>query len=166
MAETTVKQNILTELQASRAALLDAIDGLAPAQLLEPRTLGAWSVRDLLQHLSLWEAELVRLLVHLDQGRNPVGQSFVPHPDFDALNARWLAETKDRPLDRVMEDFHGVRRQVVRWVSELSGDDLTRARPETVLRGEPLSSWIAEYSFKHELEHTAQIRAWRAGRQG
>ena len=156
------KDEIKTALADSRSGLLDAIDGLTSEDQLQPNAVGEWSVRDVLQHLSLWEAELVRLLVHLDQGRKPVGESFVPNPDFDALNARWHAETKDRPLDRVMEDFHGVRRQVVRWVTEFSDDDLTRVRPETVLRGDPLFIWIAEYSFKHEKEHTAQIRAWRA----
>lgn len=156
------KQELRSALETTRAALLDAIEGLTPEQLLLPKAVGEWSVRDILQHLSLWEAELVRLMVHLDQGRKPVGQSFVPNPDFDSLNARWHAETKDRPLERVLEDFHGVRRQTLRWVAEFSDDDLTRRRPETWLHGNPLSRWIAEYSFEHEAEHTDAIRAWRS----
>ena len=155
------KQEIRSALEASRAALLDALDGLTPEHLLQPRAVGEWSVRDVLQHLSLWEAELVRLLVHVDQGRRAVGQSFVPNPDFDAINARWHAETKDRRLDRVLEDFHGVRRQTLRWVDEFSDEDLTRIRREKWLHRQPLAGWIAEYSYEHEAEHTLAIRAWR-----
>jgi hypothetical protein len=155
------QQEIHSALEKSRATLLDTIDGLAPEQLLQPKAVGEWSVRDILQHLSLWEAELVRLLMHVDQGRRAVGQSFVPTPDFDSLNARWHAETKDRPLERVLEDFHGVRRQTRRWVDEFSDEDLTRIRRDTWLHNQSLARWIAEYSYDHEAEHTGAIRAWR-----
>lgn len=155
------KDEIRTALDDSRAALLDAIDGLSPDQMLAPNAVGEWSVRDILQHLSLWEAELVRLLVHVDQRRKPVGQSFVPHPDFDSLNARWHAETKDRPLERVLQDLHGVRRQTLRWVDEMPEEDLRRVRPEPWLDRRPLARWIAEYSYEHEMEHTQAMRAWR-----
>jgi uncharacterized protein (TIGR03083 family) len=160
------KQEIRSALEASRTSLLDAIDGLTPDQLLLPSAVGEWSVRDILQHLSLWEAELVRLLVHVDQGRKAVGQSFVPNPDFDSLNARWHAETKDRPLERVLEDFHGVRRQTLRWVDEYSDEDLMRIRREGWLHNQSLARWIAEYSYEHEAEHTLAIRAWRATQPG
>ncbi len=155
------KDEILTELSAARGQLLDAIDGLTPEQLLVNGVVEGWSVRDLLQHLSMWEAELVRLLAHLEQGRRPTGEALGASPDFDSLNARWHEETKDRPFERVLEDFHGVRRQTVRWIEMLSDDDLTRRRPETWLHGNPLWRWIADYSFEHEREHTAQIRTWR-----
>jgi uncharacterized protein (TIGR03083 family) len=152
------KKQLLDELLSSRAQLLDSIDGLTPGQLTAPGAVEEWSVRDLLQHLSLWEAELVRFLLHLDRGRQPVGESFVADPDFDAINARWHAETKDRPLDKVIEDLHGVRRQTVRWVTEMSPEALNRKGPETWLRGRPVWKWIAEYAFEHEKEHTEQIR--------
>ena len=158
------KDEILTELDASRKGLLDAMDGLTPAQLLEHGVVDEWSVRDVLQHLSLWEAELVRLLAHVEQGRRPTGEALSLHPDFAAINARWQAETRGRPLERVLEDFHGVRRQTLRWVERLSNDDLTRPRSETWLHGNPLWRWIADYASEHESEHTHQIRAWRAMR--
>jgi hypothetical protein len=157
------KQEIRSALEASRAALLDALDGLTPEHLLQPRAVGEWSVRDVLQHLSLWEAELVRLLLHVEQGRQAVGGSFVPNPDFDAINALWHAETKDRPLERVLEDFHGVRRQTLRWLGDFSDEDLTRIRREAWLHNQSLARWIAEYSYEHEQEHTLAIRAWRQG---
>jgi hypothetical protein len=166
MVRAVTKQELRASLEESRAALLDAIDGLTPEQLLQPRAVGEWSVRDILQHLSLWEAELVRLLMHVDQGRRAVGQSFVPNPDFDSLNARWHAETKDRPLDRVLEDFHGVRRQTRRWIDEFSDEDLERLRRESWLHNQSLARWIAEYSYEHEQEHTQAIRAWRKAQSG
>ena len=132
------KSEILSALDASRAALLDVIDGLPPE----------------------------RLLVHVDQRRKPVGAGLGASPDFDSLNARWHAETKDRPLENVLADFHGVRRQTRRWVEEFSEDELTRVRPEPWLQRRPLAVWIAEYSYEHEAEHIQAIRAWRQAAGG
>ena len=160
------KDEVLAALDDSRSRLLGAVDGLTPEQLLQHGVVEAWSARDLLQHISLWEAELVRLLAHLDQGRRPTGEALSRRPDFAKLNARWHTETKDRPLERVLEDLHGVRRQTLRWVEKLSDDDLTRPRPERWLHDNPVWRWIAEYSFEHEREHTDQIRAWRRSENG
>lgn len=157
------QQQLLAELNAARAGLLDAIDGLTADEMMAPGAVGEWSARDVLQHLSSWEAELVRMLLALDRGRKPVGDSFVAHPDFDAINARWHAETRDRPLDKVVEDLHGVRRQTVRWVTEMAPKDLDRNGPEAWLGNRPVWKWIAEYTFEHEQEHTEHLKAWRAG---
>jgi uncharacterized damage-inducible protein DinB len=160
------RRQALDALRASRAALLEAIDGLTPERLLQPRAVGEWSVRDVLQHVSLWEAELVRLLAHVEQGRRPTGDALSRRPDFAKINARWQAETRDRPLESVLEDLHGVRRQTIRRIEDLSEGELTRVRPEAWLHGNPLWRWVAEYSFEHELEHTEQIRTFRNGIDG
>jgi hypothetical protein len=159
------KQDTITALEASRREFLDAIDGLSPEQVLAPRTIGEWSVRDVLQHLSLWEAELVRLMLHVHQGRRPIGPAFTgARPDYDAINLEWHAQTVHRPLERVLDDFHGVRRQTVRWIGEFSDEDLARVRPEAWLRQRSLAEWILSYAIEHEAEHTRAIKEWRAAR--
>jgi uncharacterized damage-inducible protein DinB len=160
------KQELLSAMASARAELLEAIAGLSDEQLLEPGVAGPWSVRDVLQHISLWEAELVRLLAHVEQGRKPIGERWSGNLDLDALNAKWHAETADRPLDRVQDDFHAVRRQTLRRLETLSDGDLERVRPQAWLRKRPLWQWIAEETFEHDAEHAAEIRAWRRARAG
>ena len=157
---------ILSALETSRADLLAVIDGLTPEQLEAPETVGEWSVRDILQHLSLWEAELVRLMLHVHQGRRPTGPAFTgARPDYDAINRRWQAETVHRPLDRVLEDFHGVRRQTLRWIDEFSDEELARVRTEAWLRHRSLAAWIVSYGPEHEAEHAQAIRVWREAQE-
>jgi hypothetical protein len=79
----------------------------------------------------------------------------------DELNARWYRESRPRPLERILEDFHGVRTQTVRRVEEFSDEDLTDPKRYPWLNDSPLWVWIAGDSFEHETEHEAQIRAWR-----
>jgi uncharacterized damage-inducible protein DinB len=160
------KHELLAAMESARAELLEAIAGLSDEQLLEPGVVGNWSVRDVLQHISLWEAELVRLLAHVEQGRKPSGERWSGNVDIDALNAKWHAETAGRLLDRVQDDFHAVRRQTLRRLETLSDGDLERVRPQAWLRKRPLWQWIAEETFEHDAEHAAEILAWRRAQAG
>jgi hypothetical protein len=165
MKETNLvsKAEVLSELNASRDAMLKALEGLGDDQMLEPGVVGDWSVKDILVHLSLWEAELVTLLWQARQGRKPTTAQLSPDT-VDELNARWYPIHKDRALDKVLEDFHAVRRQTARRVEAFTDQELADPELFAWLDGEPLERWIAEDSYGHEAEHMAQIVAWRGSR--
>jgi hypothetical protein len=157
------KQELLRALEDSRAELLATIDDLPHPAMLEDGVVGEWSVRDVLQHLSLWEAELVMLLAAYRQGRKPSSDRF--RKSVDELNAEWHASTRHRPLESVVADFHAVRRQILQQLEEIPEDELSRPPRFAWLNGRPLQAWIADDSHLHEAEHTAHIRAWRKRRR-
>jgi uncharacterized damage-inducible protein DinB len=158
------KQELLSAMESARAEILEAMAGLSDEAMLEPNVVGAWSVRDVLQHISLWEAELVKLLVQTKQRRRPAGERWSGKLDMDALNARWHAETQDRPLDRVRTDFAAVRQQTQRRLNELAEADLTETRAFPWLKGRALWQYVLEDTIEHDREHADQIRAWRETR--
>jgi hypothetical protein len=155
------KSEILTALNEGRERFLEAIEDLTPDQMKETGVVGEWSVKDILVHLTRWEAELVKLLWQASQGQKPTSAHF-SSSSVDDLNARWYQESRTRPLERILEDFHGVRAQTVRRVEDFSDEDLTDPKRYLWLNDAPLWEWIAGDSFEHEAEHGAQIRAWRA----
>jgi hypothetical protein len=155
------KSEILTALNEGRERFLEAIEDLTPDQMKETGVVGEWSVKDILVHLTRWEAELVKLLWQASQGQKPTSAHF-SSSSVDDLNARWYQESRSRPLERILEDFHGVRAQTVRRVEDFSDEDLTDPKRYLWLKDAPLWEWIAGDSFEHEAEHGAQIRAWRA----
>lgn len=155
------KSEILTALNEGRERFLEAIEDLTPDQMKETGVVGEWSVKDTLVHLTRWEAELVKLLWQASQGQKPTSAHF-SSSSVDDLNARWYQESRSRPLERILEDFHGVRAQTVRRVEDFSDEDLTDPKRYLWLNDAPLWEWIAGDSFEHEAEHGAQIRAWRA----
>ncbi|HSB90831.1 MAG TPA: DinB family protein [Anaerolineales bacterium] len=159
------KGELLKAMEASRAELLAALAGLSDENLLEPGVVGEWSVRDVLQHISLWEAEAVKLLMHVQQRRKPTGDRWSGKLDLDSLNARWHAETKDRPLAAVRPDFEAVRQQTIRRLNDLSDADLANPRLLPWLKGRPVWQYVFEDTAEHEQEHAAQIRAWRDARR-
>jgi hypothetical protein len=157
------KADMLSSLKTSREAMLEALDGLSDEGMHTPDVIGEWSIKDILVHLSLWEAELVTLLWQARQGRKPTTAQLSPET-VDELNARWYVMHKDRALAQVMDDFQAVRHQTARRVDGFTEDELGDPNLFPWLDGEPLEHWIEEDSYGHEAEHMAQIVAWRASR--
>lgn len=157
------KSEILAALDDSRESFLETIESLSEEDLTEPALANDWSVKDILFHLSRWEGELVKLLWQARQGLKPSSIHF-SSPDVDAMNARWAAESRLRPLEQALEDFHAVRNQTLRRVEAFSDHDLSDPNRFPWLGGRPLSEWIAGDSYEHEAEHAAQIQAWKKNR--
>jgi hypothetical protein len=158
------KEAILKELELSREDFLDAIEGLSEEMLLQPGVVGEWSIKDILIHLTRWEAELVKLLWQAKQGKSPSTAHF-SKVDVDKMNASWYQESLPRSLEMALEDFHGVRNQTIRRAEDFSDKELTDPKKYPWLKNAPLWQWIAGDSFEHEAEHAAQIRAWREREQ-
>jgi uncharacterized protein (TIGR03083 family) len=154
------KSEILAALEESREEFLDAIEGLTDEDMQQPGVIPDWSVKDILAHLTRWEAELVKLLWQAGKGQKPTSVHFAGQ-NVDETNARWFQESRLRNLERVLEDFHGVRNQTLRRVDDLPENAFEDPGHYPWLAGEPLWKWIAGDSFEHEAEHSEQIRAWR-----
>jgi hypothetical protein len=154
------KAEILKALEDTREQFLDAIENLPEGALEEPGVVDEWSIKQVMDHISRWEAEVVKLLWQANQGERPSNLLTV-QVDVDQINAQWAAEALKRPLQRVLDDFHGTRTQTIRRVEDFSDRDLTDPKRYPWAKGQPLSEWIAGDSFEHEAEHTVQVLAWR-----
>jgi hypothetical protein len=154
------KSQIINKLTSTHQQMLDAIDGLTEPAFLKPSVIGDWSVKDILNHLSHWEAELVTLLWQVQQGKKP---STVSHSveEIEKLNQQWYQDGLGRSLEMVLSDFKGVRKQTIHRVEALSDKDLFTKDRYPWLKGKPLAEKIASYTFEHDLEHVDQVRNWR-----
>jgi hypothetical protein len=157
------QDEILDALEDGREKFLDAIEGLPDEAMRESGVCGDWSMKDLLSHLSRWEAELVKLLWEASQGDQPDTVHF-GKTSIDEMNAIWHKDSAGRPLERVMEDFIAVRKQTNRRVQAFSDEDLNDPQHFAWQRSEPLWKWVASDSFGHEEEHLAQVQEWRSRR--
>lgn len=153
------RDEILNALEDEREKFLEAIEGLPEEALLEPGVVGEWSIKDLMAHISMWEAWLIRLLWQISQGETPT--RLIPAEQVDEVNAAWHAQAKDRPLEQVMEDFRQARKQTARRVLAFSDRDLSDPQRYPWAKGNTLAEIIAMNTWAHEAEHTAQIQAWR-----
>ncbi len=158
------KSEIINRLQTSRQNFNEAIQDLPQESLEEPGVLDNWSIKDILIHLTFWEAELIKLLWQTSQGQKPTSAHFGAST-VDELNERWYLENRARPFERVLADFQGIRKQTLRRIETFKESDLKNPRRFRWLQDQPLWEWIAADSFEHEEEHAEQIRVWRERKQ-
>jgi hypothetical protein len=152
------KSEVLEELRAARADLLDAMQDLTTDQMMRNGVVGFWSVKDLLSHLVAWESEVVTAL---NQAQNKKMPSMLRIEDIDEWNEEQYHANARRLLAPTLTDFEGVHRMLLKMVEEYNERDLTDNRRFPWMEGEPLAYLIEENAILHERDHAADIRAWR-----
>ena len=125
------RQQLLKRLDTAWRSLHGSYAGLSESQLLEPGVTGAWSVRDIIAHVTTWEEEALKHLPAHPRGPQAAAYS-VTYGGIDAFNALMTSRSK-RPVARPrcsgqLDDIH---RPAHRRSSS--------ARPRSVATRDPLS---------------------------
>lgn len=154
------KETIISKLTTGRQEILGLLEEFSQDEMEIPGVVERWSLKDLLVHLTRWEAELIKLLWQAQGGNQPTTVHFI-QDNADKINERWFQESLSRPFEVVWKDFLAVREQTLRRVKAFSERDLNDAQRFKWLGGGALWEWIAEDSFTHEAEHAEHIREWK-----
>lgn len=154
------KTELLEALEEERAELQEMLEDLPDEALLAPGVTGDWSIKDILNHLTFWEGQVVTLIFQAQHGMPKPSTAHFGKESVDAVNQRWYEEGKDRPLEMVWKDWLGVRKQMIRRVSDLTDQDLNDPQRFPWQKGVPLYQWILNDSIDHEEEHGDAIREW------
>ena len=154
------RETLQSELEQSRQRLLTLIEDLPDSAFTESGVMADWSLKDILAHISRWEGLCVTMLWKLKQGQHAERFDIQGQDRIDQLNAKWHQEDKDRPLELVMADFKGLRKQTIRRLQQFQDSELENADVFDELRGEPLWKWVAVDTFEHEQEHLTAIKRW------
>ena len=153
------KRELLLSIQNERTAFEATLAGLTPEQMAAPGVMGEWSVKDILGHVAMWEARLVTILYSIERGVAP--KMLHGQVQVDQVNAESFSEQRERPLDRVLADFHAVHVQLLMRLEALKERDLSAPKRFEWMEGEPLEKLVAGDTFEHYAEHRPAIEAWR-----
>jgi hypothetical protein len=157
------KYELLKALEDGREQFMTLIEELTDEQLQMPGVVGEWSIKDILIHISRWEAELVKLLWQVQQKLKPAS-ILLNNVNVDEINERWYQESQARPLRQVLDDFESVRLQTMLRVEDLSDPDLLESKRFFWMQSDPLWKWIAANSYEHDAEHAESIHRWIVSR--
>jgi hypothetical protein len=91
------KQQLLAKLEQAWSAFQESYAGLTEAEMLTPGVTADWSVKDLLAHVSWWEAEALKYLPQIQAGGRPPRYS-VMYGGIDAFNAQMTELQRSLPL--------------------------------------------------------------------
>jgi uncharacterized protein (TIGR03083 family) len=159
MWRTMTKTELLRIIQRERDAFEAAMAGLTPEQMAAPGVMGEWSVKDILGHIAMWESRLVTILYSVERGVAP--KMLRGQTEVDKVNAESYAEQRERPLDRVLADFHAVHGQLLMRLEKLTDRDLTDPRRFKWMEDDPLEKLVAGDTCEHYAEHRSMVEAWR-----
>ena len=143
---------LLKRLDRAWEAFKQSYAGLPDAELLEPGVTGAWSVKDIIAHVTWWEEEaLTHLPLILTGGRPP--RYSVTYGGIDAFNARMTEQRKGWSLAEVLRQRDEVHHRLVAFIESVP---IHEAAGETrFLRRLRLDT------YGHYPKHARGIRLWR-----
>jgi hypothetical protein len=123
MNETSIKSELLAELDQEWAHIERTCFTLSEDDMLKPGVQGEWSVKDTLCHISAWEKYLLDRLSYVLSGQKPQYPPMQTWDDVHRFNALVYQQNKDRPLNSVIIEFRSLYRGVM-TVLEALDDEL------------------------------------------
>jgi ribosomal protein S3AE len=149
------RAQLLERLHKAWTSFTASYAGLSESQMLEPGVTGAWSVRDLIAHVTWWEGEALTHLPEILSGRTPPRYS-VTYGGIPAFNALMTARKKGLSLADVLREQDETHRRLIAQVEGVAEDQITTdTRWRHRLRLD---------TYGHYPKHAAAIRKWRGGR--
>jgi hypothetical protein len=145
-------EQLLERLDAGWRGLAEAYAGMSEAEMTRPGVAGAWSLKDVLAHVTTWEDEALKYLPAIAAGeRTPRYRAL--YGGIDAFNARMEASTRELSLADVLRQLEATHARLVEYV-----------------RGVPEEQFATDTRFRRRLrwdtwhhfgEHAKAIREWR-----
>jgi hypothetical protein len=146
------RSQLLKRLDRVWEAFKASYAGLSDAELMEPGVTEAWSVRDIIAHVSWWEEEALTHLPHILAGGKPPRYS-VTYGGIDAFNAQQAELKKNLSLSEVLRQQADTHRRLIDFIQTVPEDQFigeTRFRRRLRLD-----------TYSHYPIHTQAIREWR-----
>jgi hypothetical protein len=149
------KEQLLEKLDRAWDELKQSYAGLPEAEMVEAGVVEEWSVKEVLAHVTTWEAEALKHLPHILAGETPPRYS-VTYGGVDAFNALMTEQKRALTLAEVLRQLDETHGRLVAYVSDAPEELLTT---ETRFRRR-----IRLDTYGHYRGHAQMIAKWRARR--
>jgi hypothetical protein len=148
------KVGALAALEEEYRKTLLAVHNYSDQDFEVPRDEGVMSPKDTFAHLAWWNWEAPSGVQRIKRDEMP----FWVHMDLDELNAGTLAERKDWPLQRVMEDFRRSHVALVAALEQVTDEEFSRVTTHKYRDGTLDGMvWFAFIYIEHYEEHRAHL---------
>ena len=149
------RSQLLKRLDKAWEAFRASYAGLSDSELMEPGVTDAWSVRDIIVHVTWWEEEaLTHLPLILAGGRPP--RYSTTYGGIDAFNAQMMEQRRNLSLSEVLRQQDDTHCRLIEFIQSVPEDQYLR---ETRFRRR-----LRLDTYGHYPKHTEAIRKWREQR--
>ena len=142
------------------------LDEVGEERMEAPGVCGAWSVKDIVAHLTGWQHRLIADMQAAQRGEAEPAPPWPAHLESeDAINA-WIYETnRERSLGEVLEEKERVLAQYLDVIEALP-DDIEIARDWRIVALGDRRFPAGEFFDHFRDDHEAEMRAWLAEMEG
>ncbi len=149
------KSHLLKRFDKAWETLKASYTGLSDSELMEPGVTAAWSIRDIIAHVTSWEEESLTHLPLILAGGKPPRYS-VTYGGIDAFNARTTEQRRNLPLSDVLRRRDEIHRRLIDFIKSVPEDQFTE---ETRFRRR-----LRLDTYGHYRKHAEAIWKWRERR--
>jgi len=147
------RQQLLQKLDQAWAEFKASYAGLSDAQLTMPGVSGDWSVKDILAHVTWWEAEALKHLPLIIEGGQPPRYS-TQYGGINAFNQLMTERKQNLSLADILHQQEETHRRLIEYIQGVPEEQFTR---ETRFRHR-----LRLDTYSHYPQHARAIREWRA----
>jgi hypothetical protein len=160
MAEHISKTELTDRLRMRRAEYDAAVDAIPRSTMLEPGATGHWSVKDIIAHLTYYEAWMADRLTEQLEGRTYTpGELDGMH--WEPRNQIIYDRTRALPLDKVLAASKATFQRLIAAVE--AHDEAFLFRPQT-FQGAPgpivIADMLRTEVYDHYTQHVPDLLAW------
>ena len=149
------RRQVLAKLDAAWKDFTTSYAGLTERQILRPGVTKAWSIRDIIAHVTTWEEEALRYLPLIAAGGTPPRYS-TTYGGIDAFNARMTEAKRPLSLVTVLHQLDDTHRRLV---------EIVQTAPDALITSETrFRHRLRMDTYSHYPIHVEAIRTWRARR--
>ena len=146
---TVRNADVLRRIDESWQDLQSAVAEVPAQRMEESGVVEAWSIKDLLGHVTTWESEMTANVQRVVDGLE-----MKTYLDIDEFNAETSAAKSATSLEVLREEMTSGHVRTLEFVSALSEELLSREDVEWRIRID---------TFAHYREHAEHIRSWLSG---
>ena len=145
------KQELQTDMADARNALLTVLRALPEEVILKPDSVGRWSIKDVVAHITAWEDRLLTVAQKVLWGDGRLVEWIRSDAELEAWNERNYRRLRDWSWPEVLRGL-ALQREETTWnVTFLSEEQLQAAYQvgERVVTVGGLLAGIAEHDWEH-----------------
>lgn len=148
-------EKLTDKVDAAWADFHESFAGRPDQELLVPGVTGEWSIRDLIAHVTWWDAEALAHLPLVLEGGTPPRYS-VTYGGIDAFNAMKTVEKQDLSLDEVRHEAEETHQRLIAYLRSIE--------PERLKGNSRFTHRLRLDTYGHYPIHAQDIRQWRERR--
>ncbi len=150
--------HLIATLDQERALLLDSVKKVPDEVLTLKGVVGAWSIKNVLAHLTDQERLVARVLPQrLATGITPEIVSII-NADADAWNAKQIEASKHFTFSEQLKQLEQASQALVQVLRDVGEEALNRQHPWPEWEG-TVAEYILQVVVEHEHEHREAILA-------